>query len=72
MPTGGLSNRAGRGSPAPPRPYIAAIHVHSRFSNGEYDVTELAPGRYYYRLQADAQRLNRVLSNPVFVTVEEH
>ena len=31
---------------------------------------ELRPGRYYYRLLADSHRLNRVLTNPVFVTVD--
>jgi hypothetical protein len=33
-------------------------------------VEDLEPGRYYYRLRAEAGRLNRALSNPVFVTVE--
>ncbi len=31
---------------------------------------ELTPGRYYFRAMADAHRLNRLLTNPVFVTVE--
>jgi hypothetical protein len=33
-------------------------------------VEDLEPGRYFFRFRAEAGRLNRVLSNPVFVTVE--